>query len=127
MTQIIRGVCPSKSNSYKIITLYKNGKPYSSLGKTDKLRDYEKSFYLQCSKYRNARITGLFEFHIDVFYPSQRADIDNALKIVLDCLQHDYVNAIKDDRNCVGITARKFVDKADPRIEFTIKPIGTHV
>ena len=39
-------------------------------------------------------------------------------KIILDCLQK--VNAIKNDNNCVKITAEKFIDKIKPRIEFTI-------
>ncbi len=125
--QTIRGNVPSKSNCYKIITLYKQGKPHSSLGKSDKLRAYEKAFFMQCSRYRNANIDGPFEFEMDVFYPTNMSDLDNSLKCVLDCLQSEHVRAIKNDRNCVGISVRKFIDKADPRIEFIIKPIETNV
>lgn len=42
--QIIRGKIPSKSNCYKIITLYGHG----SLAKQKVLKDYEKTFYVQC-------------------------------------------------------------------------------
>jgi Holliday junction resolvase RusA-like endonuclease len=38
--------------------------------------------------------------------------------LLLDCLQQ--CNAIKNDRQCVEIHARKFVDKVKPRVEFTI-------
>ncbi len=48
---------------------------------------YEKSFYLQCSQYRNKQIKGLFELYLSVHYDTQRPDLDNCLKIVLDCLQ----------------------------------------
>lgn len=114
MTEVILGRVPSKSNSYKIIKL----KGYSSLAKTKALNDYEKSFYLQCSKYRNKNILGLFEFEVKVYYPSNRSDLDNSLKIILDCLQK--VNAIKNDNNCIRIVAEKFIDKENPRIEFKI-------
>jgi Holliday junction resolvase RusA-like endonuclease len=54
-------------------------------------------------------------------YESQKPDLDNALKIVLDCLQG--CKAIKNDRNCVKITAQKFIDKINPRIEFTLNEV----
>ena len=82
------------------------------------LKQYEKSFYLQCNHYRNKNISGLFELYIDVFNGSQRPDLDNAFKICLDSLQD--CKAIKNDRNCVKIVARKFVDKKNPRIEFEL-------
>ena len=117
MTQIIIGKCPSKSNSYRIVKIGN----HTSLAKTTALTDYEKSFYLQCNIYRNKNITGLFEIHLHVYYDSNRADLDNSLKIILDCLQK--VNAIKNDNNCVKIIAEKFIDKIKPRIEFAIVAI----
>ena len=110
MTQTILGVCPSKSNCYRI--------GHKGLFKTDALKKYEDSFYMQCNLYRNKNITGRFEFHIDVYYPSDRADLDNSLKAALDCLQK--CKAIENDRKCVKIIAQKFIDKTNPRIEFTI-------
>lgn|SRR5574344_1188043 len=115
--QVILGHCPSKANTYKIITTCGHG----SLCKTPKLKEYEKSFYLQCDKYRNKMISGLFELYIDVYYESQRPDLDNALKIILDCLQG--CKAIKNDRNCTKIIANKFIDKTNPRIEFTLNEV----
>lgn len=114
MKQVIRGVCPSKSNMYRF-------SPNGSMYKTKALTDYEKSFYLQCNHYRNKNLTGLFEFYVDVYYPANRADLDNSLKVTLDCLQH--VKAIPNDNKCVKIVAQKFVDKVNPRIEFEIKEI----
>ncbi|MFN8296738.1 MAG: RusA family crossover junction endodeoxyribonuclease [Chitinophagales bacterium] len=112
--QVIVGRCPSKSNCYKVIKLGK----HASLAKTKVLTDYEKSFYLQCNKYRNVNITGLFEMELRVFNESNRADLDNALKIILDCLQK--VKAIKNDNNCIKLIAEKFIDKNNPRIEFRL-------
>ena len=108
--QIILGNCPSKSNSYRIA-----GK---RLIKSDKLRGYEESFLLQRNRYKNLNIQGEFELHIDVYYPSRRSDLDNSLKVVLDCLQK--VNAIENDNKCTKIIANKFLDKANPRIEFCL-------
>jgi len=114
MKQTIYGNPPSKSNCYKIITL--NG--HGSLCKTKSLRQYENDFYIQCNHYRNKNITGYFEFHINVFYPSQRSDLDNSLKCVLDCLQK--VKAIVNDNKLVKIVANKYLDKTNPRIEFEL-------
>lgn len=115
--QIILGNTPSKSNCYRIINL--NG--HASLSKTKALKEYEEKFYIQCDKYRNAGITGYFELHVKVFYPSERSDLDNSLKIILDCLQR--VQAIRNDNRCVKIVAEKYLDKERPRIEFEIKTV----
>lgn len=111
--QVIKGICPSKSNAYQI--------GQKGLYKTDTLTNYEKSFYLQCNHYRNKNIQGLFEFNLHVYYPSNRSDLDNALKIVLDCLQK--VKAIKNDNRCIKIIAEKYLDAENPRIEFSIKEV----
>lgn len=111
---IIQGQVPSKSNSYKVITI--NG--HGSIGKTDKLEAYERSFYLQC-KHRGLNIDRPFKLFVDVYYESNRPDLDNGLKVILDCLQ--YAGVIKNDRNCIEIVARKFVDKANPRAEITLE------
>lgn len=110
---VVYGSVPSKSNQYRIVTL--NG--HGSLAKTSALKEYEKSFYLQCG-YRNKKIQGFFELYADVFFQSNQPDLDNSLKALLDCLQN--CNAIKNDRNCVKIVANKFIDKNNPRIEFTL-------
>lgn len=115
--QTILGKIPSKSNCYRIITL--NG--HGSLAKTKDIKDYEKSFYLQCDKYRNKDIQGLFEIEFNVYNESQRADLDNAAKILMDMLE--VCKAIKNDRNCVKIIAQKFIDKNNPRVEFKIKEV----
>ena len=113
MTQTIIGVCPSKSNCYMVI--------HKGMIKTKVLKAYEQSFYLQCNEYRNKNIDGLFEFHMNAYLPSNRQDLDNLMKIQLDCLQH--VKAIKNDNLCIKIVAQKFVDKLNPRIEFEIIPV----
>ena len=94
-------------------------KRHSSLGKTKALKDYENSFFMQLSgELRDKDITGFFELEIDVYYPSMRADLDNSLKVVLDCLQK--TKTIRNDNKCVKIIARRFVDKKEPRIEFLL-------
>ena len=114
---VILGSVPSKSNCYKIITL--NG--HGSLAKTAAMKEFEKKFYLQCS-YRNRNIQGFFELYADVYFQSNQPDLDNSLKGLLDCLQS--CRAIKNDRNCVKIVANKFIDKNNPRIEFTLVEVN---
>lgn len=110
----IAGQVPSKSNGYRIIRI--GG--HSSLKKSDALVKYEQTFYMQMGVYRNLHINGLFELYMDVYFTSMSHDIDNSLKIVLDCLQRG--GAIKNDNRCTHIVARKFIDKTNPRIEFRL-------
>ena len=114
--QTIYGQPPSKSNSYKIITI--NG--HSKLGKTDTTKKYELNFFMQCTL-RKKGICKRFKLIIDIYFQSDRSDLDNALKIVLDCLQTS--ESIKNDRLCSEIYARKFIDKKNPRIEFTVEEL----
>lgn len=119
--QVIFGTPPAKSNCYRIITFRKKGtdKSHASLAKGAALKKYENDFFIQCNHYRNAGIDEYFELELDVYYPNQRSDLDNSLKVLLDCLQK--VGAIVNDNKCTRIEANKFLDKANPRIEFTIK------
>lgn len=119
--QVIFGTPPAKSNCYIIIQFRKKGtdKNHASLAKTSALKKYEKDFYIQCNQYRNANIDGYFQFEMQVYYPNQRSDLDNSLKVVLDCLQ--MVGAFPNDNKCTRIVLDKFLDKLNPRIEFTIK------
>lgn len=114
---IIRGQVPSKSNCYKVIK--KCG--HASLAKQKVLKEYEKSFFLQCPE-RDRKLKGYFELHVKVFYRSNLPDLDNALKILLDCLQ--MTKTIDNDRYCTKIIAEKFVDKENPRVEYIIIPVG---
>lgn len=109
----ILGDCPSKANSYKIVTL--GG--HARLAKTKVLQAYEKSFALQC-KFRSLDIKEFFQIDMDVYYPNNRKDLDGAWKIVLDCLQQNGV--IHNDRECLELHARKMIDKNNPRVEITI-------
>ena len=57
-----------------------------------------------------------------MYFQSNQPDLDNSLKGLLDCLQG--CDAIKNDRNCVKIVANKFIDKLNPRIEFTLVEVA---
>jgi Holliday junction resolvase RusA-like endonuclease len=116
--QVILGDIPSKSNGYKIILVGTKDKQHGSLAKTKVLKDYEHSFFIQCNKYRNANIDTYFTLEVEVYYSSQRPDLDGCFKILLDCLQK--VGAVKNDNKCTRIVADKYLDKANPRIEFMV-------
>ena len=112
----IYGDVVSKSNQYKIINI--GG--HASLKKSDAVKAFEQKFYLQ-NNLRNANISGFFELYMDAYFSSNRKDLDGAFKLVLDMLQSS--KTIKNDRNCVKIVANKFIDKNNPRIEFTINEV----
>jgi Holliday junction resolvase RusA-like endonuclease len=109
----VYGQVPSKSNCYKIVDV--GG--HSSLAKRDKLIAYELQFFRQCP-IRGAQIKKPFKLDMDVYYSSHRPDLDNSLKIVLDCLQT--CRAIVNDRECMEIHVRKLIDRQNPRIECTL-------
>lgn len=110
---IIHGQPPSKSNAYRIISI--GG--HTSLGKTRATKAYEEAFFMQCPL-RAAEIAQRFKLTADVYFGSDRPDLDNALKVILDCLQA--CKAIKNDRLCAEIHARKLIDKENPRIEIQL-------
>lgn len=112
----IYGDVVSKSNQYRIIKI--GG--HASLKKTDAVKKFEEKFYLQ-NPLRNAKISGFFEFYLDVYFGSNRKDLDGAFKLVLDALQSS--KTITNDRNCVKIVANKFIDPVRPRLEFTINEV----
>lgn len=114
---VILGQPPSKSNSYNIVKI---GGHYS-LAKTKALKKYEQSFFEQC-RWRDRNISNYFELSMDVFFLSKLPDLDNSLKIVLDCLQSCKV--IKNDRLCVKIEARKFIDRNNARIELALREVA---
>ena len=112
----IRGNTPSKSNCYKIIKLG----AHASLGKTKALKEYEKSFYMQFPpEYSELNLDHYFKLEGTVYYPSNRADLDNSTKIILDSLQKA-TGTIKNDNKCININIHRAVDKVDPRIEMAL-------
>lgn len=113
---VIYGDVVSKSNQYRVVKIGGHAK----MAKSKAVEAYEHAFFLQ-NPLRDANITEFFELYLDAYFSSNRKDLDNALKVVLDCLQRS--GTIKNDRQCVKIVARKFIDKYRPRVEFTITPV----
>jgi Holliday junction resolvase RusA-like endonuclease len=108
----ILGQVPSKSNGYKI----GNNRLY----KSKELKDYEERFYWQILRYGIIvnSLNDKFSIKIHVYFQSNRSDLDNSAKIILDCLQACRV--IENDRLCHELHMVKFIDKENPRIEFEI-------
>ena len=55
---------------------------------------------------------------LDFYRPRKAGDLDNRIKILLDAMQR---TAYKDDKQIVEIHARRFDDKANPRVEVRIQ------
>lgn len=118
ISAIIKGKVPSKSNSY-LMRVDRLRRPV--MYKSTALVKYEDNFLIQFPpKLRNLNISKYFEITVDVFYPSNRSDLDNSLKIILDCLQNK-TKTIKNDNKCIKIIAQKAVDKLNPRVEIKLK------
>lgn len=112
-TEIIKGQIVAKANHYQVSR--------SRMFKDKAIKAYEKHFDKHCTVYRDKHIDVPFVLHAAVYTRTERLDLDNSLKTLLDCLQ--YAHAIADDNLCMGIHARKVVDKNSPRVEYSIEPI----
>ncbi len=106
----IKGQVPSKSNGYKI----GNNRLY----KSSLLKEYEYIFAFQIKKHLKEPINEPFKIWIHVYFQSNRSDLDNAAKVILDCLQS--CGMIENDRLCSILVMEKHIDKDNPRIEFEI-------
>lgn len=115
----IKGQVPSKSNGYRIA----NNRMFKSI----ELKSYEASFEWQIKKHvkENESVEVPFQIWIEVYFQSNRSDLDNSAKVILDCLQTSGV--IKNDRLCSVLVMRKHIDKENPRIEFEIKAISKEI
>jgi len=110
---VILGQVPSKSNGYKI----GNNRLY----KSSLLKEYEYSFAFQIKKHLKETFAEPFKIWIHVYFQSNRSDLDNAAKVILDCLQSS--GMILNDRLCSILVMEKYIDKDNPRIEFKINKI----
>lgn len=116
-TETIFGQVIAKANHYLVVPdAHTHGK---RLIKDEELRSYEKNFILQCKVYRDRLISRPFRLVIDVYQSSNRFDLDNSLKTILDLLQ--YVHAITDDNLCMKIEATKHIDRERPRVVYSLQ------
>lgn len=109
MNLTIYGQVPSKSNGYRIGNNW--------LYKSKPLLQYEESFRLQTLMVHDT-ISVEFGINIIVYFQSNRSDLDNAAKVILDCLQNCKI--ILNDRLCVKMVMIKKIDKVNPRIRVFI-------
>ena len=117
--EVIHGQIIAKANHYQAVPGREGAK---RIIKDEVIRAYERSFMEQCKVYRNRHISSRFRLFVRVWHSSERFDLDNSLKTLLDCLQ--MVGAIADDKLCYQIEAEKHLDKYCPRIEFAIVEVN---
>ena len=113
--ETIYGEVIAKANHYLAVPDSAGGK---RIIKDDAIRSYETSFVRQCVIYKDKFINAPFGLVIDVYYSSNRFDLDNSLKTILDCLQ--MCRAISNDNLCMKIEATKHIDRNTPRVVFGI-------
>ncbi len=112
MLLTIKGQVPSKSNGYRIAN--------NRLFKSKELKEYEWSFCWQVNNITDS-FESKFGITMKIFFQSNRSDLDNAAKVILDCLQTSGI--IKNDRNCWQLQMTKEIDKLNPRVEIFIYEI----
>lgn len=114
--ETIHGQIVPKANNYMAVPDTASGG--RRIIKNKRIRTYEKAFAKQCQVYAGLHISTPFELVTTIYYSSNKFDLDNSLKTLLDCLQ--YVDAISDDNLCIRITADKKIDRSRPRVEFAL-------
>ncbi len=62
----------------------------------------------------------LVKVTVDVYRARRSGDVDGFVKVLLDALQGC---AFEDDKQVIDLHARRFDDKADPRVEVEVLPI----
>lgn len=107
---VIYGLVPSKSNQYRCFR--------NRIYKSKKLKEYEETFAEQ-TKLSGLNIDVTFSIKVDVYLKNKHQDVDNTLKILLDCMQSN--NIISNDDLCYHIDITKHVDKDAPRVEYEIE------
>lgn len=115
-TETIFGQVVAKANNYMAVPA-KDGE--KRLIKNERIRAYESAFKEQCKVYKGRGIDYPFVLLIAVYFHSERNDLDNSLKTILDCLQE--CGAITDDNLCYKIVAEKRIDREQPRIVYAIE------
>lgn len=118
-TETIFGQIVGKANHYQAVPGSGGSR---RIIKDGAIRAYEREFLRQCTKYRGRRISSRFKLFARVWHGSERFDLDNSLKTLLDCLQ--MAEAITDDRLCYQIEAEKHIDRCSPRVEFALLEVN---
>ena len=80
-------------------------------------KDYRKTVAALCAQLGIRPLDGNLCFVAVLFRPQKRGDLDNRLKILLDCLQG---NAFENDSQITEIHLTRHDDKANPRVEIAI-------
>lgn len=113
--EVILGQVVAKANNYVAVPSKGGAR---RIIKADNVRAYEKSFKRQCKVYAGKMIDRAFKLEIVVYFQTRAADLDNALKTLLDCMQQ--CRCITDDKLCAEIHARKAIDPNNPRVVFAL-------
>jgi crossover junction endodeoxyribonuclease RusA len=83
-----------------------------------KARKYKQTAALAALACGAFRLTGELRVRMDVYRPLRCGDLDNVQKLVCDALNGI---AWHDDKQLVEIVARRFDDRANPRVELTVE------
>jgi len=81
---------------------------------------YKQYVLLLCHTLTIPMLRGEVKITLDFYRPQKSGDLDNRIKIVLDALQGQ---AYADDKQIVEIHAKRYDDKADPRVEVRIEEV----
>lgn len=116
---IVQGNLPSMKNRRRIVTNRRTGT--QALIKSKECMEYEKRFFPEISPYlheyrRNLPIPVPVHLIANVYYRTKRSDLD--VNYLMDLLQA--IGIIDNDNLVANISAKKEVDRDNPRVEFML-------
>jgi Holliday junction resolvase RusA-like endonuclease len=84
-------------------------------------KDFKKAVVEICRRFEVKPFIGEVAVSLKVFRPRRVGDIDNTFKATFDALKGFAYN---DDGQIAELTASRFEDKNNPRVEIQIRPLG---
>ena len=87
---------------------------------SDEGRLYKRTVAAICKKLKVRPMKGHLKIYVDAYRPRKRGDLDNLFKCLFDSMNR---LCYADDSQIVEIHARRFDDKARPRVEVEIKNV----
>lgn len=115
MTEIVRLILPPPISANRYWRKFQNRMVVSAEAKA-----YKSEVAVIANASGAQLMTGDVAIQLDVFREAKRGDLDNQLKVIFDSLQGI---VYENDNQVVEIHARRFDDKANPRVEVQITEV----
>lgn len=117
MKYVVEGIPRSGKNSQRIAVNRATGKRFTLKSKAAKAWQTSAFAQLVTQRGRRKLVLGPCAVQLDIYQRADLCDIDNVTSLVLDSLNGVIIG---DDSDVVELVARKYIDRARPRVEILV-------